>query len=231
MVLDKRSHEKGVWAVTILWIECLVWTFFVAAVGVQGTVVPDFNSGMFEPEELRWDVWYRVCEMNHSIVLIRELLHNVVRELIISNTWLSKCVHVDLSKESWRPFDLNGSKYSEDTSHRVASDEYRLGLMIPDHVSYSSHYLFLNHLPCSVPTYMNKSAIDVFVRHLISFHVHVPIFEIQPISAAEWDYNFLFLLVICYESENVVLIWDRMHDIPFSYAFGVGACFSAIPNI
>jgi hypothetical protein len=83
----------------------------------------------------------------------------------------------------------------------VTSDKYRLGLMIPDHVSYRSHYLFLNHLPSSVPAYMNKSTLDIIVRYLISFHVHVPIFEIQPISAAEWDYNFLFLLVICYESE------------------------------
>lgn len=201
MVLEERSHEEGVWAVTILRIEGLIRAFFEAAVRVQGTVVPDFNSGMFEPEELRWDVWYRVCEMNHSIVIIRELLHNIVRELIVSNTWLTICVHVDLSKEAWRSFDLNGSKYGEDTSERVASDEYRLGLMIPDHISYSCHYFFLHLLPSGVPTYMNKSAIDVFIRHLICFHVHVPIFEIQAISAAEWDDNFLFLLVICYESE------------------------------
>ena len=78
MVLEERSHEEGVRTVPILRIEGLVRTFFEAAVCVQGTVVPDFYSGMLEAKELRWDVWYRVCEMNQSIVFIRELLHNVV---------------------------------------------------------------------------------------------------------------------------------------------------------
>ena len=100
MVLEERSHEEGVRTVPILRIEGLVRTFFEAAVCVQGTVVPDFYSGMLESKELRWDVWHRVCEMYYSIVFIRELLHDIVRELTVSNTWLPICVNIDLAQEA-----------------------------------------------------------------------------------------------------------------------------------
>jgi hypothetical protein len=100
MVLEERSHEEGVRTVPILRIEGLVRTFFEAAICVQGTVVPDFNSGMLESKELRWDVWHRVCEMYYSIVFIWELLHDIVRELTISNTWLAICVNIDLAQEA-----------------------------------------------------------------------------------------------------------------------------------
>ena len=78
MVFEERSHEEGVRAVTVLRIEGLVRTLFVRAVCVQGAVVPDFNSSVFVTEKLRRDVWDRVSEVYHSIVFIRELLHNVV---------------------------------------------------------------------------------------------------------------------------------------------------------
>ena len=78
MVLEERSHEEGVRTVPILRIEGLIRTFFEAAVCFQGTIVPDFYSSMLISKELRWDVWYRVCEMYYSIVFIRELLHDIV---------------------------------------------------------------------------------------------------------------------------------------------------------
>jgi hypothetical protein len=106
MVLEERSHEEGVRTVPIFRIEGLVRTFFEAAVCVQGTVVPDFYSGMLESKELRWDVWHRVCEMYYSIVFIWELLHDIVRELTISNTWLAICVNIDLAQEARLFFDL-----------------------------------------------------------------------------------------------------------------------------
>ena len=78
MVLEERSHEEGVRAVSVLRIEGLVQTLLEGTVCVQGTVVPNFNSSMLESEELRGDVRDRVREMYHSVVIIRELLHNVV---------------------------------------------------------------------------------------------------------------------------------------------------------
>jgi len=76
---------------------------------------------------------------------------------------------------------------------------------------------------------MNKRTFDVIVRDLFSLHVHVPIFEIQAVSAAECDDYLLLLLVVCYKSEQIVDILDRVYDISFSYALDTGAWLPAIP--
>ena len=99
MILEDRSHEERVRAVTVFWLERYVYAFFIATISAQRTIVPHFLSSVFEAKELGRNIRHRVCEMNHSIVVTRELLHDVVRELTISYTWLAIRVHINLSQE------------------------------------------------------------------------------------------------------------------------------------
>lgn len=55
---------------------------------------------MLKPEELGGNVGDWVSEMNYSVIFIRELVHDVVRENIITYTWLSVGVKVDLAQEA-----------------------------------------------------------------------------------------------------------------------------------